>query len=81
MATTLKPSDLTATANDPAKAGQLASQRAFFGPFSRYAVGAYHTRSDRVMWMVSDAETEDDETGLPAVVRQAWTVDEAVAAL
>lgn len=55
--------------NDPSRAGQRASRRAlFFGPHKRFAVYAVHTRFEAVQWFVSDAETPDLETGLPASI-------------
>lgn len=66
-------------ANDPAKAGQLATPKAAFGDFHRFAVAAVHTRFDVVQWFVWDADR--DEGDGPGVVRQAATFAEAVAGL
>lgn len=65
-------------ANDPQRAGQRASRVALFGERSRYLIGAVHTRFDAVVWLVTDAETEDTETGLPCVIRQASSLRAAL---
>ena len=65
--------------NDPAKAGRPAARKQFFGGCSRYAVAPVHTRFDAVEWFVWDAEQDDG--GLPAVIRQAATLDEALRGL
>lgn len=62
--------------NEPAKAGQLAARKRLFGDCSRYAVAPVHTRFDAVQWFVWDAEHIDD--GLPSVIRQADTLENAV---
>lgn len=64
---------MNAQTNNPNRAGENASfgQKLLFGPFSRYAVYAVHTRFDAVQWFVEDAEQEDENTGGPAVIRQA----------
>lgn len=62
-------------ANDPARAGQLASEKEVFG--GRYAVAAVHTRFDRVQWFVWDAERQFCD--LPEVIRQADSREEALA--
>ena len=68
--------------NDPAKAGQLAARKRTFGDFSRYAVAPVHTRFDAVQWFVWDAMSPwQDGTGLPAVIRQAVSLDEAMRGL
>lgn len=72
---------LTARPNNPALAGQLASRRVSFGTFSRFAVAAVHTRFDAVSFFVWDAERADELTGLPAVVRQADSLEAAIAGL
>lgn len=64
-------------ANDPQRAGQLASRKALFNG-SRFAVAAVHTRFEAVSFFVWDAEATDEVTGGPAVVRQADTLAEAV---
>lgn len=55
-------------ANDPAKAGQLATRKITFGELSRYAIAAVHTRFDAVQWFVWDVNS-----GEPVVIRQAAT--------
>lgn len=65
--------------NDPAQRGQLATPKAFFGDFHRFAVAAVHTRFDAVQWFVWDADA--DEGCGPDIVRQAATFAEAVAGL
>lgn len=69
-----------AAANNPAAAGDLASRKAHFGEFRRFAVYAVHTRHGSVQWFVADAETPG-AAGLPAIVRQAGTFDAAVRGL
>lgn len=69
-----------AVPNRPASAGQEAAGPFFFGGF-RFKLFAVHTRGERVSWFVSDAEERDELTGLPAVIRQAATVAEAVTGL
>ena len=64
--------------NDPRQAGKLASSKVLFGEASRYAVFAVHTRFDAVEWFVTDAETVDEVTDGPAVVRQADRFEDAV---
>jgi hypothetical protein len=66
--------------NNPAFAGRLASDKVLFGEFSRYALFAVHTLGDAVQWFVADAEDQDDR-GLPRIVRQAASPEEAVAGL
>jgi hypothetical protein len=70
----------TADKNNPAFAGRLASDKVLFGECSRYALFAVHTRGDSVQWFVADAESADD-MGLPRIVRQAATPEQAVAGL
>jgi len=75
-------STLKIASNDNSKAGQLAGKKVLFGDFSRYAIFPVHVRiGDRVMWMVEDAETFCPETGLPEIIRQAWTREEALRGL
>jgi hypothetical protein len=64
--------------NSPNQRGSLASSKVRFGDFGRFAVAAVHTRFDAVAWFVWDAETPDDITDMPAVIRQAGTFSEAV---
>ncbi len=65
--------------NNPDKKGQLAARKRFFGDHSRYAVAPVHTRFDAVQWFVWDAENPWlDETGLPSVIRQASSLEEAI---
>lgn len=66
--------------NDPAKAGELAAPKTTFGDRSRYAIAPVHTRFDAVQWFVWDAEQPDD-LQLPAVIRQAATMAEALRGL
>lgn len=67
--------------NNPSLKGQLASRKRLFGPWSRYAVAAVHTRFDHVVWMVWDSETIDPETDLIDVIRIADTEEKAVEGL
>lgn len=64
--------------NDPTKAGQKASRIVTFGELSRYAIYAVHTRFDNVQWFVADSSREDPKTGLPEIVSQSDSFDEAV---
>lgn len=73
--------NLTASANNPSKAGQKASKTRLFGENSRYALYAVHTRFDFVEWMVSDAERMDELTGLPSIIRQTQSKEEAIKGL
>lgn len=69
-------------ANNPALAGQMASRRKFlFGYGSRYALYAVHTRFDAVQWFVADAEVPDELTGLPSIIRQEASPEEAMRGL
>lgn len=61
--------------NDPLRRGELASRRELFGPFSRFAVAAVHTRFADVSWFVWDAE--GDDIG-PAVIGQCESHQEAL---
>ncbi len=71
--------------------GTLASRKVTFGPLSRYAVFAVHTRDldadlaerrvDGVEWLVTDADVPNAWSEGPAVIRQAETFAEAVAGL
>lgn len=45
-------------------------QRIYFGAHSRYCAREFFTRFGTIEWHVQDAENEDPETGLPAIVRQ-----------
>jgi len=75
-------STLIVSSNVNALRGQLACTPILFGEFSRYSLYAVHVRiGDRVMWMVSDAETTCPLTGLPEVVRQGWTPAETLRGL
>ena len=67
-------------ANDQSRKAQLASRKATFGDLSRYAIAAVHTRFDAVEWFVWDAERMDD-LGMPSVIRQAASFEDAVAGL
>lgn len=57
-------------ANRPDCAGAVASQKKLFGPNSRFALFAIHTRFDAVQWVITDAENPDEVTGEPAIIRQ-----------
>lgn len=75
-------STLSVDSNDNALRGKLACKPILFGESSRYSLYAVHVRiGDRVMWMVSDAETTCPLTGLPEVIRQGWTPKEALRGL
>ena len=65
--------------NDPEKKGQLAARKRLFGDCSRYAVAPVHTRFDAVQWFVWDAEHPwINDTGKPAIIRQACSLEEAI---
>jgi len=66
--------------NNPDLAGKLASDKLIFGEFSRYALYAVHTRGPSVQWFVADAESAD-ESGLPRIIRQAESPEDAIAGL
>jgi hypothetical protein len=66
--------------NDASKAGQRAARAKLFGDFSRYAVAPVHTRFDAVSFFVWDTESLDD-LGMPRVVRQETTLEQAIARL
>lgn len=74
-----KPS-IVQTTNRPQFAGYAASSFVLFGEYDRYKVQAFHTRFDAIEWHVTDAETLDD-LGLPTIIRQAPTFEQAVAGL
>jgi hypothetical protein len=71
---------MTSITNNPRLAGEIAGKRELVGRFNRYAVAPVHTRFDAVEWFVWDAEQQDD-AGLPLVVRQADTREAAVRGL
>lgn len=54
-----------------------------FGPFNRYKLHRHESEREGVpsMWFVLDAETPDELTGRPGVIRQARTIEEAVSGL
>jgi hypothetical protein len=68
------------TTNRPQFAGQPASSFVLFGEYDRYKAQAFHTRFEGIEWQVTDAETLDD-LGLPAIIRQEPTFEQAVAGL
>lgn len=67
--------------NNPIRAGELAARKRLFGPYSRYAVAPVYTRFDAIEWFVWDAEDPCDIDGLPSVMRQASTLEEALRGL
>lgn len=68
-------------ANDPSKKGKLAARKQLFGDNKRYAVAPLHTRFDAIEWFVWDANVYADETGMPEVIRQCSTLEEAISGL
>lgn len=64
--------------NNPAYAGFDASKRVYFGEYGRYSAFAIHTRFDSVQWLVADAESPEPRTGIPSIVRQCETFEDAV---
>jgi len=71
-------------ANDPARAGRQASERAaLFGPhdrYNRYDLCALHTRFDSIAFIVRDRD-DLDECGLPRVIRQSESAELALVGL
>lgn len=66
-------------ANKPERKGELAARKRLFGDCSRYAVAPVYTRFDAVQWFVWDAEHPwINDTGRPAIIRQASTLEEAL---
>lgn len=72
------PSPLT---NDATRRGQLAAPKQFFGDYRRYAVAPVHTRFDALEWFVWDAEHALSDLNHAEVIRQAPSLEEAVAGL
>lgn len=70
-------------ANDPAKAGQLASPKQRFGAFGRYAIAPLHQRlGHQLVFFVWDAHACDQyDPKLPAVVRQEEQLEDALRGL
>lgn len=66
--------------NNQSLRGKLAARKQLFGAYSQYAVAPVHTRFDAVEWFVWDADRLDKH-GLPEVIRQAPTLDEAISGL
>lgn len=67
--------------NDPAKAGQPAAKKQFFGDHRRYAVWPIHTRFDAVEWFVADAEHPLSDTSHAEIIRQEPTMEKAMEGL
>ena len=87
-----RPTD-EAEANNPKMAGKLASSKVTFGD-GRYTVAAVHTRFDALSWFVWDSEKQDEvltwlegdldsdkKFSSDGIIRQAPTMEEAVAGL
>ena len=69
-------------ANDPRRKGYIAGRKLLFGSHNRFAVAPVHTRFGALTWFVWDAGLPHDaDTGLPPIIRQADTFEEAVADL
>lgn len=62
---------------DNVNPGDRISPKVIFGICSRYAVYAVRTRWNTITWFVDDAE-QYDGLGLPEVIRQAESFEEAV---
>lgn len=57
--------------NNKALAGQRATDKVIFGPYSRYALYAVHSRFDDVVWFVDDMDQLDCVIpDKPKVIRQ-----------
>lgn len=67
--------------NDPARKGELATRKQFFGENRRYAVAPIHTRFDALEWFVWDAEHPLSDLNQAEVIRQAETLEEALRGL
>lgn len=67
--------------NDPARKGELATRKQFFGENRRYAVAPIHTRFDALEWFVWDAEHPLSDLNHAEVIRQAETLEEALRGL
>ena len=67
--------------NDPARKGELATRKQFFGETRRYAVAPIHTRFDALEWFVWDAEHPLSDLNHAEVIRQAKTLEEALRGL
>ena len=54
-----------------------------FGEFSRYQLVRHesHRGAEFSCWMILDAERQDPLTGMPDVIRQEATIEQAVAGL
>jgi hypothetical protein len=68
-------------ANNPALKGKLAAPKQLFGENYRFAVAPVFTRFEAIEWFVWDADVYADELGTPEVIRQAATLEGAVAGL
>lgn len=67
--------------NNPARKGELAAKKQFFGEAGRYAVAPVHTRFGAVEWFVWDAEHPLSTLSRAEVIRQAETLEEALRGL
>jgi len=74
--------------NNPDRKGELAADKQFIGKDYRYAVAPVHTRFNSIVWFVWDADIHDPiydrdliMGGGPAVIRQANTLEAALAGL
>lgn len=71
----------TTLTNNPMLRGKRAAPKQRFGDFGRFAIAPVHTRFDAIEWLVWDAETIDEATGLAEVIRQGPTMEEAIRGL
>ena len=67
--------------NNPARKGELAARKQFFGENSHYVVAPVHTRFDMLEWFVWDAEHPLSDLNHAEVIRQAETLEEALRGL
>lgn len=67
-------------ANKPELKGELAAKKRVFGSHSQYAVAPVYTRFEAVEWFVWNVE-KPNEYGLPEVIRQAPTLEQAVSGI
>ena len=57
--------------------GSIISPKEYFGDFSRYAVYQVATRFGSE-WVIADADSIDEETGLPSIIRQEATKEDVM---
>lgn len=63
---------------DESRAGERASDSIFFGDRGRMELYAIHSRFGILEWLIVDHERLEEPIGLPAIVRQAPSLREAI---